>query len=105
MTLENADIPSADSPINTPTNEPHLYRALLHKDSMTLENADVPSGNETHPHPQVSRTLLHQDSMTLQNADVPTANVLLSPPLWNQVLQRCTTVGQYDIAQCRHIQC
>ena len=49
MTLENADIPSADSSPNTPMNQPHLYRALLHKDSMTLENADVPSANETTP--------------------------------------------------------
>ena len=90
-----------------PTNQPHLYRALLHQDSMTLENADVQSANET-PNtptnqPQVYRALLHQDSMTLQNADIPTANVLLNPPLWNQVLQKCTTVGQYDIAQCRHV--
>ena len=56
-----------------------------------------------HP-PQVYRALLHQVNMTLQNTDVPTANILLKPPLQNQVLQRCTTVGQYDIAQCRHTQ-
>ena len=63
MTLENADIPSADSAPKTPTNQPHLYRALLHKDSMTLENVDVPSANEIPPHtpkctePYYTRTL------------------------------------------------
>ena len=47
--------------------------------------------------PQVYRALLHQDSITLQNADIPTANVLLNPPLWNQVLQRCTTVDSITL--------
>ena len=37
--------------LNTPTNQPHLYRALLHQDSITFENADVPSANETPPPP------------------------------------------------------
>ena len=53
MTLENVDIPSADSPPNTPMNQPHLYIALQHKDSMILENADVPNVNETPPTPSV----------------------------------------------------
>ena len=118
-----------------PPNWDHLYRALLHQDSMIyyrihwyLVPIDLP--NWVH----LYRALLNQDSMTLQNADVSSANWPSDPPwiepkcrepyyasiVWHcrmqmyQVpmypptppsVQRPTTPAQYDIAEWRCTQC
>ena len=91
--------PPTPPQINPTYAEPYYTRTIWH---WGMQMYQVPM--KSHP-TQVYKALLHKDSMTLQNADVLTANVLLNPPLWNQVPQRCATVRQYDIAQCRHTQC
>ena len=94
MTLQNADVPSANWPSqikpkctvpyytktvlpidkcrhtqgrqtpSPPANWTQVYRALLHQYSMTWQNADITSDNVSPNWAQLYRALLHQDSMT-----------------------------------------